>query len=411
MLFSPKSPLYVLRHHNYRLLFLGLFISRIGSEMQVIAINWQVYILTNSALSLGFIGLARFLPLMIFALFGGAAADIFNRRKIMLIAQFFMTTSTILLAYATLTHHSSPFLIYSVLIINSIASAFDTPARQSLVPLLVPKNEFIKAVGLNSTMWQAAIILGPSLGGFVIAYLGVGAVYVLNAISFIAVIIALLAIDDIKQKISTTLSFNTKGIKEGLSYVLKTPLIWSTMLLDFFATFFSSATVLMPIFAKDILAVGPQGLGFLYAAPALGAVTTGLILSSFHNTKNQGKLLIVAVCMYGVATILFGLSTSWYFSLFFLALTGVADIISAIIRNTIRQLATPNHIRGRMVSINMIFFMGGPQLGEVEAGLVAGMFNAPFAVVTGGIATLITTAAIVYLVPQLRHYKGHEHMV
>lgn len=410
MIFSEKSPLYVLRHRNFRLLWLGLFISRIGSEMQVVAINWHVYLLTHSAISLGFIGMARFLPVLIFALVGGAAADIFNRKDIMLIAQIVMTIAALFLSLSTFTNHISPSFIYLSLALNSLASAFDTPARQALIPSTVPKNEFVKAVGLNSTMWQTAVVLGPSIGGFVIAGLGVGFVYLLNAISFLAVIVSLILISDLKQEKAPQNTFNWTSIKEGLTFVRRTPLIWSTMLLDFFATFFASATVLMPIYAKDILKVGPQGLGFLYAAPAIGAVATGLLLSSFHHLKNQGRLLLGAILLYGVATILFGFSRSFFLSLFFLCLGGAGDIISTIIRNTVRQLSTPDYIRGRMSSVNMIFFMGGPQLGEVEAGFIAGVFSTPFSVISGGIATIIATFAISYLVPQLRRYQGHEHL-
>lgn len=378
--------------------------------MQVVAINWQVYLLTHSAISLGLIGLSRFLPVMIFALVGGAAADIYNRRKIMIAAQLVMTLSSLILAEATYTHQITPLIIYVSLSLAALASAFDTPSRQAIVPLLVPKKEFVKAVSLNSTMWQSAIVLGPSIGGFIIASSGVGTVYAFNAVSFLAVIISLILMAPVSQTLADKVTFNLKGIKEGLSFVRHTPLIWSTMLLDFFATFFASATVLMPIYAQDILRVGPKGLGFLYAAPAVGAVVTGLIISAIHHLKNQGKLLLIAVSIYGLATVLFGFSRLYYLSLIFLLLSGAGDVISTIIRNTARQLATPDYIRGRMSSVNMIFFMGGPQLGEVEAGFVAGLVNTPFAVISGGIATVLATIIIAAIVPQLRRYQGHEHL-
>lgn len=180
------------------------------------------------------------------------------------------------------------------------------------------------------------------------------------------------------------------------------------MILDFFATFFSSATVLLPAFAKDILAVGPKGLGLLYAAPSVGGIVAGLIVSSFHNLKNQGKILLSAVFVYGLATILFGISRSFYLSLLFLGLTGVGDVVSTVIRNTIRHSTTPDYIRGRMTSINMLFFMGGPQLGEVEAGILAAAIGTPLSVVVGGIGTIIATALITVLIPKLRKYQGDE---
>lgn len=410
MLGHKNSPFYVLRHRNFRLLWIGLLISRIGSEMQVVGMNWHVYLLTGSAFSLGIIGLSRFLPVFMFSLIGGMTADIFNRKKIMFIAQVIMTLCALVLTIATMQGFVSPLLIYVTIALTSFASAFDTPSRQAIVPLLVPKNEFVKATSLNTTMWQAAIVIGPSLAGFTIAYLGIGYVYLINTISFIAVIIAIVLMSPIPQIIQEKVEFNIESIKEGLSFVFKTPIIVSTMLLDFFAMFFASGTVLMPIYAKEILNVGPEGLGFLYAAPAIGAVVAGLYLSAKEQVKNQGKILLSSVMIFAIAMILFGISKNFLLSLVFLCITGAADAVSSVIRNTIRQLKTPDHLRGRMVSINQIFFYGGPQLGEVEAGIIAGFTSAPIAAVTGGIATLVATGIIAVVVPQIRKYKGHEHV-
>lgn len=406
---KPKiSPFAALKFRDFRLLWIGLLISRIGSEMQVVAVNWQVYLMTGSAFSLGLIGLSRFLPILFFSLLGGIAADIFDRRKIMLFSQFLMIFVSCVLAFTTYTGHITPVLIYLLIAGNSLASVFDTPARQSFTPSLLPKKYFMNAVTLNTIMWQTAIVLGPSLAGFIIAYLGVTSVYIINFFSFFAVIIALVMMKTSGRVERKTAYFNLASLQEGLSFVKRTPIIFSTMLLDFFATFFASATVLLPIFAKDILMVGPQGLGFLYAAPSLGAVIAGIIFSSLGRLKNQGKILIVSVALYGAATILFGLSKSFYLSLFFLALIGAGDVVSTIIRNTIRQLSTPDHLRGRMVSVNMLFFYGGPQLGEAEAGVAAAMFGAPLSVVIGGAGTILATLILSALIPQLRRYSGSK---
>lgn len=402
------SPFIALKFRDFRLFWLGLLTSRIGSEMQVVAVSWQVYTLTKSALSLGFIGLARFLPVVILSLVGGIAADRFNRKKVMIVSQVVMTLVSAILAYTTFTNQINPLLIYLLLALNSAASTFDTPARQSILPSLVPQKYFMNAVSLNTIMWQTAIVAGPSLSGFIIAYLGVGSIYIINIISFVVVILAIFSINPVVQKVTQTASFTLKSIKEGLVFVKKTPIIYSTMLLDFFATFFSSATVLLPIFAQDILRVGPQGLGLLYAAPSIGGVLSGLILSSLGHFKNQGKILLSAVICYGLATILFGFSRSFYISLIFLFATGAADVVSTVIRNTVRQLNTPDHIRGRMVSVNMIFFMGGPQLGEAEAGIVAAALGAPASVVIGGIGTIVATLLLAILIPKLRNYQGDE---
>jgi len=402
------SPFVALGYRDFRLLWIGLLISRIGSEMQVVAMNWQVYLLTGSALSLGLIGLSRFIPVMIFSLPGGIVADRFDRKKIMLVSQVLMIIFSLVLTIATYLGDITPIHIYLLIAASSIASTFDTPARQSVVPYLVPKKHFVNAVSLSTIMWQTAVVLGPSVAGFIIAFYGVVAVYFINTISFIGVIIALLSMSKIRAEISKVTTFSLSSIIEGLNFVRRTPILYSTMLLDFFATFFSSATVLLPIFAKDILAVGPQGLGLLYAAPSVGGILAGFILSSLGHIKHQGKVLIAAVGIYGLATIFFGISKSFYLSLFFLFFTGAGDIISTIIRNTIRQIVTPDYLRGRMVSINMLFFMGGPQLGEVEAGLVAASFGAPISVVIGGIGTLVATAALSLFIPKLIKYRGDE---
>jgi MFS family permease len=401
-------PFNALRFRDFRLLWIGLLISRIGSEMQVVAINWQVYLLTGSAVSLGLIGLSRFLPVVFFSLLGGMAADIFDRKKVMLAAQIIMASCSSILAFTTFSGHINPLLIYFLIAGNSMASAFDTPARHSMVPQLVPKKYFMNAVSLNTIMWQTAVVLGPTMAGFIIAMHDVGSVYIINLASFLAVIGALMAMKEIKVAAPSNASFDLDSLKHGVSFVRRSPMIYGTMLLDFFATFFSSATVLLPIFAKDILMVGPKGLGLLYAAPSLGAVLAGITVSSLGHFKNQGKILLSAVTLYGLATILFGISRSFYLSLFFLFLAGIGDVISTIIRNTIRQLTTPDYLRGRMVSINMIFFTGGPQLGEVEAGLLAAAVGSPLSVIIGGAGTILATVLLSVSIPKLRKYQGNE---
>lgn len=408
---AMPHPFSALRFRDYRLLWIGLLVSRIGSEMQVVAVSWQIYLLTRSALSLGFIGIARFLPIVFLSLAGGMAADLHNRRKIMIVSQLVMTSVSVTLAVVTFFNQANQWLIYLLLALNSAAASFDTPARQAIVPSLVPKKYFMNAVSLNTIMWQTATVLGPSLSGFIIAYLGVGSIYIVNVISFLVVICALILMSPVSQKVVKTHLFDLASVREGLVFVIKTPIIYSTMLLDFFATFFSSATVLLPIFAKDILAVGPQGLGLLYAAPSIGGVLAGITVLTFGHFKNQGKILVSAVIVYGIATAFFGISRSFYLSLLFLALTGAADVISTIIRNTIRQLNTPDHIRGRMVSINMIFFMGGPQLGEAEAGILAAAVGSPTSVVIGGLGAIISAIILATFILKLRRYQGNEVVV
>lgn len=403
------SPIIALKFRDFRLLWLGMLISRIGSEMQTVAVGWQMYNLTHSPLSLGLIGLARFLPVLMFTFFAGVIADYFNRKKIMFIAQFVMMISAGILAYLTFTNNISPLPIYILLALNSAASIFDTPARQATVPLLVPREYFMNAVSLSTIMWQSAIVTGPALSGFIIEFGGLSYVYLLNAFSFLGVMVALILMSPIKQIRPAKNSLSSLcRIKEGIHFVKNSPLIYSTMLLDFIATFFASATTLLPIFAKDILKVGASGLGFLYAAPSIGGILAGVIISALGHFKHQGKVLLITVTIYGFATILFGLSKSYYLSLVFLAIAGAGDIISSIIRNTIRQLNTPDYIRGRVSSVNMLFVMGGPQLGEVESGIAAALLTTPVTVVIGGAGTIIATFLIGRFIPKIRNFQGDE---
>jgi len=299
--------------------------------------------------------------------------------------------------------------IFAVTAVASGAWAFDTPARQSLMPTLVPAKDFPNAVSLSMLMFQIGMILGPTLAGFVLASRGPGLVYALNAASFVAVIVGLALMhgsgrpskeDEQKSNISL------QALAEGLRFVWRTPIIVQTMTLDFVATFFASANQLLPIFAKDILVVGARGLGFLVAAPATGAVVAGLAMARMGTLKKQGKVVIVSVAVFGAATIAFGLSRVFWFSLLMLAITGGADTVSTILRQTIRQLATPNHLRGRMTSINMIFFMGGPQLGEVEAGAVASLIGAPLSVITGGVGCVVAALLAFVRARSLRSYEA-----
>lgn len=407
-LISTDDKFIALQSRDFRLLWLGQLISNAGSQMQMVALNWHIYVLTNSPLALGLIGLMRFLPIVTFSLIGGSFADAHNRKKIMLYTQSVMTILSGLLAFLTFTHMVTPIYIYLITIGMSIAFSFDLPSRQAMIPSLVDKKHLTNAMSLNSIMFQTSTIVGPGIAGIVIAKFGIESVYAFNSFSFLAVIGALLAMKATGEIYGRPTPVSFHSILEGLRFVKSKTIIWSTMMLDFFGTFFSSATALLPIFAKDILHVGPQGLGFLYAAPAIGALIAGYVIAHTGTIQKQGKVLLTAVFCYGLATIVFGFSKVFLLSFLALLLVGCGDAISTIIRNTIRQLETPDHIRGRMIAVNMIFFLGGPQLGEFEAGFLAGMWNASFSVVTGGVGTLIIVALIASRLPILRNYTGHD---
>lgn len=374
--------------------------------MQNVAINWHTYELTGSALALGGLGLARLIPIVFFSLVGGVVADTRNRRKVMFVTQSVMMGSAFVLGLATLFGIVNVWWIYAVGFVNAAAASFDLPARQSLMPNLVPPEDLTNAVTLSSMVFQIATILGPGIAGVLIARFGVGVIYWINGISFIALIGALLLMKTATPARLAANAANWKTLLEGLRYVRRERIIFSTMLLDFFATFFSGANTLLPIFAADILKVGAEGFGILAAAESIGAVAAGFIVSVWGNIKHKGAVLLLSVGAYGAATIGFGLSSMFALSIFFLMLLGAGDTVSMILRSTIRQLITPDELRGRMTSVNMIFAIGGPQLGEIEAGIAATLLGAPLSVALGGAATIILVAATAWRFPSLRKYRG-----
>ena len=392
---SNNSAFTALRHRDFRLLWLGQIVSVTGSQMQFVAINWHVYQLTKSPFALGLVGLFRGVPIILCSLAGGVVADAIDRKRLMIVTQTIMLMCAAMLTAGTLAGFESVWPIYLLSAIASAATAFDTPARQALMPTLVPIEDFPNAVSLAVIVFNVATIAGPAIAGFLLAESGPGIIYGINALSFLAVIAALVAMrasgqPDLQTDRKDALSL--AALKEGLSFVWHTPIIVQTMTLDFVATFFASATLLLPIFALEQLHVGPRGYGFLAAAPAIGSVLTALVMARLGTLRRQGRLVVAAVAVFGVATAGFGVSTVYWISLLLLAITGSADTVSTVLRQTIRQLVTPNHLRGRMTSINMMFFMGGPQLGELEAGVLAGFIGAPWSVVVGGLGSLITAA-------------------
>jgi MFS family permease len=394
----------LLKNRDFLLMQLGMSTSRIGTFMQEVAVSWQLYQLTRSPLSLGILGLSKFLPILIFSFLSGLVADIYNRKKIIFLVQIFALLSALILAFLTITEKITPLLIYLLVGLEAGLYSFESPARQAMGPTIIAKKDFPLAVNIMNITYQTTNFIGPTIAGFVIAFYGISTVYIINAFSFLAVIVALILMSPL-PKIIKKPEFSFSEIKEGFIFVFKTPLIYGSMYIDFIATFFASASTLMPIFAVDILKVGPKELGFLYAAPSIGAVLAGLSFPFLNRIKHKGKLLLVAVCFFGLNTFLFAISKNFYLSLIFIALSGSGDIISVIIRNVIRQLNTPDHLRGRMTAINMLFYSAGPQLGETEAGIAAHLLGTPLSVAFGGIATIIATIYIAIKTPKLLNYK------
>jgi len=398
-----------LKHRRFFYLWLGLMISVAGTQMQLWALFWHIRELTDQPIALGGIGAARILPIIIFSLIGGAVADSFNRRTVIFITQTVAALTALTLGLLTDFGHISLWHIYALTAVQAVAIAFDSPARQALVPNLVPAEDLPNAFSMTSIAYEVGSILGPALSGFAIAFAGQAAVYYINAASFMAVILALVLIGSVSQ----TFEKDSKGvsllsIRDGIRFILSRPIIFSTMILDFVATFFASANTLMPIVARDVLHVGVVQYGWLSAAGSVGAVLAAFVVSQVRELKRQGLLFMGAVVVFGAATILFGLSRFFVLAWCALAIIGAADSVSTIIRNTIRQIRTPDELRGRMTSVNQIFFQGGPQLGEIEAGLVAQFFGAPFAIVSGGIGCILGVLWISRKWPQLTRYNGEE---
>lgn len=380
--------------------------------MQLWALFWHINQLDKNPIALGGIGVARILPVVIFSLIGGALADSRDRRKVMFVTQSIAALLALTLALFTQFGGITIWHIYLITALQAVVVAFDGPSRQALIPNLLPKRDLPNAFSMTFIAFQTGAVLGPALSGIVIAAFGQAAVYYFNAISFAAVLVALIMIGDVPQSIAEkAASISVDSIKDGIRFILSKPVIFSTMMLDFVATFFASANTLMPIIAKDVLRVGVVEYGYLSAASAVGAVLAALVISQIKELRRQGTLFLGAVIIFGFATLVFGLTKSLVVAWAAIAVTGAADGVSTIIRNTIRQLQTPDHIRGRMTSINQIFFQGGPQLGEIEAGVVAQLFGAPFAVVTGGIGCIVGTLLIIWKWPQLKTYNGDEPML
>jgi MFS family permease len=394
------------RSRDFSLLWFGGFISQAGSQMHVVAVSWQVYELSRDPLALGAIGVARIVPLVLLALGSGVLADALDRRKLMLFSQIAMMLCSAALALASSFGIVTVWWIYIITALSSAAATLGMPARQAIVPSLVPREHLSSALSLNIISWQAATILGPTLGGLIITATGTaGTVYWIDAISFFAVIAALLLMR-VGAVVGERRPISLRAALEGFAFVRSNTLIWSTMLLDFLATLLGSATVLLPLFATDVLKVGAAGVGLLYAAPSVGAVAASALLSIWGPLRRQGPILLVSVIMYGAFTAIFGLSTNFWLSMLMLAGVGASDTISMVVRQTIRQLTTPDEMRGRMTSVGMLFFAGGPQLGEIEAGVAARLLGGPLSVAAGGVACMLMVGVLALLTPRLRTYDG-----
>ena len=386
-----QTPLAALRHRDFLIYWSGSVLSLVGSQFTAVAMAWQIYELTNSPLEIGLLGLARGVPMLVLLLFGGLLADAVNRRHLMMatqIAQMFVSAS---LALMTLAGWVTPAVLYAASLFLALFSALEQPARTAIIPNLVPRSDLANALALSGTQRHVASIVGPSLAGFLIARSGATLCYAVDAASWLAMLGALAMMRPLLQAAGGRSALSMKALREGVEFVWTHPVILSMMALDFGQNFFGSGRALLPIYARDILNVGPQGLGLLYAANSAGALVMGTVMSIRRQTRRAGTWVLVSVSAYGVFTTVFGLSQGFWLSFLMLAAAGAANTVSFVLRNTINQLLTPDEIRGRVTSVNSMFTNTGPQLGQFEAGAVASVIGTVGATAIGGL--LVTSIA------------------
>ena len=383
----------------------------IGAEAQTVAVAWQVYSITHRALDLGYTGLALFLPGLFFLLPAGHVADRYDRRIIILLCytlQIFCTAALLAIAILGLRQ---VHLIYAVLFLIGTGRSFSGPASSALIPHLVPEGHFVNAVTWGAAIFQFANIAGPAIGGILFTLpltpllgdtlAGAGIVYIITLVSLV-IFLALISSLSIRLGRMEHRDISFKVIFAGFQYVRRSPILLGSLSLDLFVVLLGGAVALMPIFAQEILHTGPRGLGMLRAAPAVGALIISLLLARFPMRRNAGRRLFVCVGLFGIATIVFGLSHNLALSLAALALTGAADMISVVIRSSVLQLATPPEMRGRVSAVNSMFLGASNELGEFESGATAQWLGAVRATVAGGVGALVVTGLWTFLFPTLR---------
>ncbi len=403
---ARPGPFAALRHRDYRLLLGGEFVSTLGKQMQTVAISYQVYQLHHSAVELGLLGLVRLIPVLLFSLAGGVIADQVDRRRLLLVTQPALLCCSLALILTTATGRANIGVIYVITAIAATIGTVDSPTRQALLPGLVPREHLRNALSWDITTAEMATIAGPALGGLALGAVGIAGTYGFEAASFVAVIVAFACL---RARLGAAAGGPTgwRAAVEGLRFIRGNDIVLAIMSLDFFATFWGSATVLLPVFADKILHVGPTGLGILFSAPAVGSVIGAVAMTAVsHRIRKPGWPLLGAVAAYGLATVGFGFSRSMPLALLFLAGTGLTDTVSMTFRHQILQLLTPDALRGRASAAHQLFAGGGPQLGQMEAGVVAARFGTPFSVVSGGVACIATVALIALLVPAIRRYRA-----
>ena len=376
-------------------------------EMQITALSWQVYQLTGKALDLGLVGLAQFMPFLMLFLISGSVADRYQRKKIMSICVAIQTLCALAFFIMTITGNANFLAIFTILIFLGIARAFQSPAQSAIVPLLVPKEHFANAIAWTSSGFQMARIAGPGIAGIIIIA-GEQWVYGTAIILFVFSTIFTLMVKTNTQIISHV-PVTIENILEGLKFALKRQIIIGSIGLDLFAVLLGGATALLPIFATDILNVGPAGFGALRATHMIGALIGALTLTQYPISRHAGKKLLSTVAIFGLGIIVFGISTSFWLSLSALFILGAADSVSVFIRNNLVQIITPDNMRGRVSAVSAVFIGASNELGELESGVTAHFWGVVPAVIIGGIGTVFISGLFAMIFPQLREVDSLNH--
>ncbi|MGO4620151.1 MFS transporter [Ensifer sp. 2TAB8] len=388
------------RHVGYRRYFFSRFLAYFAIQIISVAVGWQIYDLTRDPFDLGLIGLFQFLPSLVLILVTGAAADRYNRRMIMGICMVVSTLCATALLLLTVSGLFSPWPVYAILVVFGIERAFLAPASQSLAPNLVPPEDLPNAIAWNSTSWQTAVIVGPVAGGLIYA-LGAVVPYAVGVCFFLASALMVFAIP--KPATRTQASGQSwETITAGFRYIKAEKVVLGAISLDLFAVLLGGAVALMPVFARDILDLGPWGLGLLRAAPGIGAVSMAVWLAAHPIRHRAGFYMFTGVALFGLGTVIFGLSATPWISIAALVVMGAADMISVYVREILITLWTPDELRGRVNAVNMVFIGASNELGEFRAGMMASGFGAVFAVAFGGMGTLLVSGLWALGFPQLR---------
>jgi MFS family permease len=382
-------------------LLTGRFVASLGDQMLSFAIGWELWLRTHNELALGLVGLVQVIPVILFSLPAGHVADQYNRKRIVLVTQMLLAMCS--LGLMLLSLRQGPLaLIYLCLFGIGVARAFNGPASSTLLPQTVPPNIFASAATWSSSAWQLASIIGPALAGLLVALLNrVTVIYALDAIAAVTFLVMVALIKG-RQLALSRKSATVESLREGIRFIRSTKVILAAITLDMFAVLFGGAVTLLPVYATDILNVGPEGLGLMRAAPSIGALIMAVTLAHLPPFRRAGRTLLLAVTGFGLATIVFGLSKSVWLSVLMLALLGALDNISVVIRSTLLLIRTPDQMRGRTSAVNSIFISASNELGGFESGLAAALFGPVIAVVGGGIGTILVVLAVDRIWPEMR---------